>query len=433
MGRDGFSFSEEPFDNAKSQPVHAPEVAPVDPTGWHPAAGRPFQSNLTLDWHKTFLFVQFKQEKAQYSPLMDKKPNMSAIAREAGVGKATVSLALRNDPRLRAETRERVQEVARKMGYQANAVVSNLMAQLRASRNPKFQATIGLLNASPARDGLRVNFTYRTWAAGLQQRCAELGYSLDEFWLADPGMSPARLKQTLRARNIRGVVVAGVLAHRELPPGLDNLWEDLACVVVGIRPERPAMHFACNDQYSTAMHAAWEIGRLGYRRPALIIDPVIEENIDHRFTAGFAAGWRAVDASAGIPYLPYERDGENAFPGWLRKEEPDVIVCTHPEVKDWITRMGWRVPADIGLAHLDLTPEIEGWSGMNQNNQAVGTFAIDLVVGQLHRNETGVPAHPKCMMTESHWVPGSTLRSNEAPKTIVRKRATKPVGTRLPG
>ncbi|GAB4172209.1 MAG: LacI family DNA-binding transcriptional regulator [Terrimicrobiaceae bacterium] len=363
---------------------------------------------------------------------METKPNMTAIAREAGVGKATVSLALRNDPRLRPETRERIQEVARRMGYQANAVVSNLMAQLRASRNPKFQATIGLLNASSTRDGLRLNFTYRTWAAGLQQRCAELGYSLDEFWLWDPGMSPARLKQTLRARNIRGVVVAGIFAHRELPAELDILWQDLACVVVGIRPERPTMHFACNDQYSTAMHAAWEIGRLGYKKPALIIDPVIEENIDHRFTAGFASGWRAINPTTSIPYLPFERGAEGVFPGWLSREEPDVIVCTHPEVRDWITRMGWSVPSDIGLAHLDLTPEIEGWSGMNQNNQAVGAFAIDLVVGQLHRNETGVPSHPKCMMTESQWVPGQTLRTSEIPKPARRRRTIKPKKAQVP-
>ncbi|MCX7869398.1 MAG: LacI family DNA-binding transcriptional regulator, partial [Terrimicrobiaceae bacterium] len=72
---------------------------------------------------------------------------MSEIARAAGVGKATVSLALRDDPRLRPETRARIQRVARELGYQRNAVVANLMAQLRASRDPKFQATLALLNA----------------------------------------------------------------------------------------------------------------------------------------------------------------------------------------------------------------------------------------------------------------------------------------------
>ncbi len=346
-------------------------------------------------------------------------PNMAAIAREAGVGKATVSLALRNDPRLRLETRQHIQETAARMGYQANAVVSNLMAQLRASRNPKYQSTIGIMNASPSRDSLQKNFTFRTWMAGLCDRCGELGYGTDHFWLYEPGLGPERLKQILKARNIRGVIIAAVHHHRELPPEFDILWQDLACVAVGIRPERPALHFACNDQFSTALQTAKELESLGYVRPGLLIDPAIEANIDHRFSAGFNA-CRSLEASRNqIPILDFRPDGEADFARWMAKYRPDVIVCTHPETLDWLERLGLRCPEDVGLVHLDLTTEIDGWSGMNQNNDVVGAFAVDLVIGQLHRNETGIPDRPKCMMTESQWVPGTTLRKLAGEKKAV--------------
>lgn len=350
-------------------------------------------------------------------------PNMSAIAREAGVGKATVSLALRNDPRLRLETRQRIQTIAHRMGYQANAVVSNLMAQLRASRNPKYQSTLGILNASHARDSLQKNLTFRRWTSGLVAHCSELGYGTDEFWLHEPGVDPERLKQILQARNIRGVIIAAMLDHRELPPEFDILWQDLACVVVGIRPERPALHFACNDQFSTAMHTAWELDRLGYSRPGLIIDPVIEENVDHRFTAGFYAGRTLEDLKNRIPVLDFRPEAQGLFAEWMKKYEPDVLVCTHPEIRDWLDATGLRCPQDIGLVHLDLTPELEGWSGMNQNNEVVGAFAADLVIGQLHRNEVGIPDRPKCMMIESQWVHGSTLRNPPGVKKPSRPKA----------
>jgi len=350
-------------------------------------------------------------------------PNMSAIAREAGVGKATVSLALRNDSRLRPETRERIQAVAHRMGYRANAVVSNLMAQLRASRNPKYQATIGILNASPARDGLEKNNTFRAWISGLRAHCAELGYGTDDFWLHEPGVGAERLKQILRARNIRGVVIAAVVEHRELPPEFDILWQDLACVVVGIRPERPALHFACNDQFSTALHTAWELDNLGYTRPGLVIEPAIEENIDHRFSAGFFAGRKKLDAKNHIPVLAFHPGARAGFASWIEKFHPDVIVCTHPEIREWIAELGLKCPQDIGLVHLDLTPELDGWSGMNQNNDVVGAFAMDLVIAQLHRNETGIPDRPKCMMIESQWVSGSTLRKPPGARESSRPRA----------
>ena len=42
-----------------------------------------------------------------------------------------------NHPRLRKSTCEKVQRVAEKLGYRPNAVVSHLLAQLRASKPPR--------------------------------------------------------------------------------------------------------------------------------------------------------------------------------------------------------------------------------------------------------------------------------------------------------
>lgn len=336
---------------------------------------------------------------------------MTDIARVAGVGKATVSLALRNDPRLREETRQHIQAVAGRLGYTPNAVVANLMAQLRASKNPKYQATLGILNASTDPEALRTNLTFRSWTEGLAAHSAELGYGMDEFWLRDPAMDPSRLRQILRVRNIRGVLIAGVLEHRELPAKFDSLWQDLACVVIGIRPEKPALHFACNDQFSTAMHAAEQLQQLGYRRPGLVIDPLIEENIDHRFTAGFYAGPPRFEEN--LPGFGFQSGKRHEFDAWLDRYRPDVIVCTHPVVRDWLSSRGLKCPDDIGLIHLDLTRELKGWSGMQQSNNLVGAFGVDLVIGQLHRNEKGIPDCPRCMMVESQWVPGTTVRKIE--------------------
>ena len=79
---------------------------------------------------------------------MSANPTIRDVARAAGVAPATASLALRNCPRLRKTTCAKVQRAAKKLGYRPNAVVSQLLAQLRASRTPKYQATLGLINAS---------------------------------------------------------------------------------------------------------------------------------------------------------------------------------------------------------------------------------------------------------------------------------------------
>ena len=54
---------------------------------------------------------------------------MADVALEAGVNKGTVSRALRGDRRISAETRGRVWETAKKLGYELDAVASGLSSR----------------------------------------------------------------------------------------------------------------------------------------------------------------------------------------------------------------------------------------------------------------------------------------------------------------
>ena len=58
----------------------------------------------------------------------ERRPNMQQIGEAAGVSKSAVSLALRNDPRIPESTRQRIQTIAREMGYRRNPVVDSLLS-----------------------------------------------------------------------------------------------------------------------------------------------------------------------------------------------------------------------------------------------------------------------------------------------------------------
>jgi LacI family transcriptional regulator len=335
---------------------------------------------------------------------------MRDIAVAAGVGKATVSLALRNDPRLRLATRRRIQALARKMGYRPNATVATLMAQLRASRAPRYQATIALVNAGANREYLHTVPTFRSWMDGIERRAAQLGYGLDHFWLYEPGISPERLAGILDSRSIQGVILAAVQGSAGLDAKFDVVWERSSSVMVGVRPTHPPLHFCCNDQYSTSLGAILQLTAMGYQRPALVISPEIDDLVDNRFSGGFLVGQSRLRTSALVPVFPHNDRAEPAFRAWFQNYRPDVILTLHTPVRDWIKRMDLRVPQDIGLVHLDLTSDMTDWAGMVQSNELVGVAATDMVVAQLHRNEVGVPAFTKCMLIESTWMPGPSVR-----------------------
>jgi LacI family transcriptional regulator len=336
---------------------------------------------------------------------------MHQIAQRAGVGKATVSLALRNDPRLRPETRQRIQKLAAKMGYHSNATVSNLMALLRVSRTPKYQATLGLLNVSPDLNMLTTLCTFREWVAGASERAVQLGYGLDRFWIHEPGISPRRLAEILESRNIRGLVVAALLDRFGLPSGFDPIWKHFACVVIGVRPARPALNFCSNDQFTTAFNAVQRLWEYGYRRIGLVISPDVDGMVDRRFSAGYWAGREAAGAPAHlhVPICPFHPARAVSFRAWYAQHKPDAILCINVEVKKWIEEMNIKVPEEVGLAHLDRNDDLPEWAGMHQNNTLIGAAGIDMLVGQLHRNEIGLPSFPKASLIESTWMDGPTI------------------------
>jgi LacI family transcriptional regulator len=62
---------------------------------------------------------------------------------------------------------------------------------------------------------------------------------------------------------------------------------------------------------------------------------------------------------------------------------------------------------------------------MNQNSYCIGAVATDTIVGQLHRNDRGVPDFPKAVLIQSNWVRGATVCPQESKKPRARRRFSK--------
>ena len=133
---------------------------------------------------------------------------VQAVAVAAGVSRATVSLALRNDRSIAATTRSRIYAVAEQLGYKTNPLVSALMSSIHARRLSQKHTVLAYVTTDP-------QFApWRTWRMfiemhdGAKARAEELGYRLEEFPLRTPGMTPKRYVQMLQTRGILGLLIA---------------------------------------------------------------------------------------------------------------------------------------------------------------------------------------------------------------------------------
>ena len=346
-------------------------------------------------------------------------PTIRTLAKIAGVSSATVSLALRNHPRIRPEVRARIQQIAQEAGYRPNPIVSHLIAQVRASRRASYQSTLGVVFTTKDPGHLEVP-TFKEWIAACEARAYQLGYGFDKFILLQSGISPQRLIKILDARGIKGLFKLGPFVRGSIPPEFDIIWDRSATIVLGARPVRPALSAVMNDQFSTVGQAVEEVTRLGYTRVGLVINAKIDDIVEHRFLGGFLAAQNRLQSAHLLPAHDFHQDDKKSFQKWVKEHRPDVILTLHPAIREWLEAMKLKAPNDIGLVHLDLTDVLKGWAGMRQNNEQIGIAAVDMLVGQLHRNEFGPPPFQKCIFIEGTWVAGTTVRPQDESKRPVK-------------
>ena len=340
---------------------------------------------------------------------MGNGPTLRTLAKIAGVSKTTVSLCLHDHPRISPEVRLRIRRLAEEAGYRPNALVANLLAQLRSSKTSTYQSTLGLLCVAKDPSELETVPTFRSWIAGCRARATEQGYGFDQLWIYEPGISPDRLVTILDARNIRGLAVVGFYEGEAIPHEFDPIWRRSAAVAIGTRPVWPVIHFASNDQYVTVFRAVREIAKLGYRRLGLCLGNHVDDIIENKFTAGFSAAQKRLSLEQDIPVFDLQPGARKLFALWLERYKPEVILTIHTEVREWVESLGLDVPGDIGLVQLDRSSETSEWAGMQQTSELIGRSAIDMVIGQIHRNESGLPPVQKSMLINSTWYSGATV------------------------
>jgi DNA-binding LacI/PurR family transcriptional regulator len=337
---------------------------------------------------------------------------MSDIASRAGVSKNTVSLALRADPQIPEKTCRRLRRLAAAMGYQKNSTVAHLMSELRKSRSPAFQSSLALLNANIDPAALTAHPTIPAYVEGCRRRAKQLGYSLDEFWLHDKSLDGNRLNKILRARNIQGAIVVGLMKENRLPSRFLPTWKEVRTVVTGVRTQNPTLSFACTDHHILAMKAFEQALRLGYRRPALVLDHEIDGLVDGRFSSGASRAQQQLPKAQQIEpfYLVTEaRQNPALFQKWFAKEKPDLILTLYNVVRDWLRAMKLRVPRDVGLIQLEWRKDNPAWAGMNQHNDVVGEAAVEMVINMIHNHSPGLPEFPLATLIGSTWVAGETV------------------------
>ena len=383
------------------------------------------------------------------------------VASAAKVSLGTASMALSGRPGVSAKTVRHVETVAGRLGYRPHPYVSTLMRQVGGRKQVGGKVNLAWLYVGS--ESYKVDFArpwgyHSTYAAALN-RARELGYNnLEPHWCGQPGISLERLGRILKGRGILGALV---VSGTSKIPKLEEL-KDVTLVKLNSPYLESFNHHVYPDTNQAMLLACSRLWQQGYRRIGLIMGVThIAADTGSREAAWFNFQ-NALPEELRIPVLiddfitsfifdcyfvnrepstttrpPSFLDDEDwlkrfgderkAFLDgritqreakaainhfflmkWLDDYRPDVIICIDSRIKGNLQKIGYRVPEDIGIVHLNLKSDTPNWSGIDQHWDNIATLSVDLLDHLIGTGQIGQTDHPVLRSAPGSWVQEKT-------------------------
>ncbi len=336
------------------------------------------------------------------------RPTIRQIAKRAKVSEATVCRALNDHPHQSQTTKDRIKRIAEEIGYIKHPFVSALMTEVRNRRSVNHSPVIALVHCLPKEWFPIPNLS--DLKEGAQQVASEQGYTVEEFFLKEDGMTPKRLISIVEARGIKGMIFEHMI-QPDLTSQIDL--RQFACVTIEYLVHAPEFHKINTDQFGGMQIALKKAVEYGYRRIGFISNTNREKLNAYRRKAAMLLSENMADED--VFFTSHETDFgkvgyEHEAAKWIRENRLDAIMSMRAKMPEELKQAGVQIPEDLGFIHLDLSKENpHNHSGIDPNWQRVGNTAVKQVVGMLRRNEHGTQDEPLLTYVPAHWVDGQSL------------------------
>jgi LacI family transcriptional regulator, galactose operon repressor len=310
-------------------------------------------------------------------------PTIFDVAREAGVGIATVSRVLNDSPLVNARTRVRVQEAIELLGYRPNAAAR----ALSLGRSHAVGVVAPFFTTHSVLQRLR----------GIFDRLHAEGYDLVLFDVETPEQRTQALHDRARLGRLAGLIVVSLPLDDEEVEVLGR--EDLPVVLVDVgHPRLP--HVLIDDVHGGELAADHLLAR-GHRRIGFIGDEPANP-------FGFASserrrvGLHAALERAGVDPAPeLERVGRHGIEPARRLAEdllgvpdPPTAVFAASDIQaigvlQAASALGARVPEDVAVVGFDdiEMAAVMGLTTVHQPLEATGARGADLVLAAIEGRE----------------------------------------------
>jgi LacI family transcriptional regulator len=339
-----------------------------------------------------------------------KRITMDDVASVAKVHQTTVSLALRNDPRLPRETRLRIRALAESLGYRPDPMLSALNFYKASRDAAKAPPSMAFIMRSRANLPSESFFANEQFLQGARQAAERMGYRIVPFQIDNTPAEGARLGRILRSRGIGGFIIGSLDAGLH---GLSMDWDYFSGLCIESQHLGLSMHTVANNQSGSTRTAVRRLFELGYRRIGLAVGEIEETSLRKPFTAGYLVEVHEHRTLRVIEplLLRSEDDAVTAakLGSWVRGHKIDAVLGNWSNIPDLLGMAGLGIPRDVGVATLDYNPHRGAVAGIRQSHELVGERAVEALALLMKTNQRGQIRLPNTTLVDGLWQDGPEL------------------------
>ena len=326
-----------------------------------------------------------------------RRVTLDDVAKRLKISRSTVCRGLKNHPNTSEQTRRRVREACRELGYRPDPVLSELgRSRWQTARVAKGTVIAYLLCSGP---GLEL-------VSAMEEEADQLGYRLEVFHRED-FRSSSKLQSVLLSRGIRDIIL-GTTFERSQTIELD--WKNFVTVQLlpGFFPL--PFHSVVRDHFNVVVMAWQKAVERGYQRIGIVllqhtlplIDDILRLSGAHACQRFLFPGLPAIPPLL-YPQLNDDHHREN-FVRWVEKNDPDVIIgFSSVEAGLYRSQFGRDTPF-ICLHNTPPTP----LSGIHDAPSTYAREAISLLNFCRRSHQWGIPKQRVDHVLEPTWVEGNS-------------------------
>lgn len=318
-------------------------------------------------------------------------------------------MALRDDPRIPATTKEKIFKAVKKTGYVPDPMLAALVARRVNSSKGRTLANIATLvddrwPQNEVKGWIQLHFK------GMEKACQQFGYHLDIINIQRDLQTHPNPDKLLASRGIRGLVILPVFDHNINVP-LD--WNCYASITIGTPLDHVRTHHTSSDLYSGMTLACEKARELGYRRIGLVHWRLYEERNRYEWLGSLCKEPYAHQHFTVVP--PCLSENETCDPiqvvQWFRKYKPDCIFTNGGWVYKHLKEAGIKIPDEVGLVALSRNMSyMQHLTGITQHLDTTAEVAVKHIHQMILRGETGLPEFPVEIKIRPDWYVGDSTR-----------------------